>query len=132
MKSIFKNFIVFLLVFIILAGIFSTYNAAVEPVEEVGIQNIVQEIERGNVKSIAVKGSILEVSLNDGTMLESKKESTESFSELMNNFGVDPTKTKNIDITIRENEGFQFWLTTLLPFLLPFIFIIGFKLFGSL
>ena len=122
-KVILKNFLIFLIIFLIIAALFSTYNASFQKPEQVGIEKVIAQINSEEIQQINVNNSDLEITLKNGKKEISKKESTESLSTLLKNYNVDPAKTQKINIQIKENEGWAFWLGTLLPFLIPFVLI---------
>ena len=124
MKNIFKNFAIFFLVFIIIAGIFSLYNNQLEEVEEIGIGQLVQEINSDNIQTIKVAGNELEITLKDQTIKASQKETSESLSTLLNNYDVPQEKLAAVDIIIEDDPGSGIWMS-ILPFLIPILFIIG-------
>lgn len=128
-KVILKNFLIFLIIFLVIAAIFSTYNATTEQPKEIGLDTLIEQIENEEVKSIVVKNTKLEVELNDGTKEVTKKEMSESLSTLLKNYDVDPAKIKQVNIDVQEDEGLTFWLVTLLPFLIPFLLIAAFIYF---
>ena len=55
MKQPFKNLLLFFIVFLVIAGIFSTFTLEA-PAEEIGITKLIEEIEAGEVQSISVTG----------------------------------------------------------------------------
>jgi cell division protease FtsH len=123
MKNLVKNIFVIVLVFMIIASIFSFYdNEAVER-KEVGIATIAEQIENEEVDKIVIEGNKVKVDLKNGTKLISQKEPTESFSQALNNYGVDPQKARKIPTNIKDDTGATFWLSAILPIFLPIIFI---------
>ncbi|MBD3359279.1 MAG: ATP-dependent zinc metalloprotease FtsH [Candidatus Buchananbacteria bacterium] len=128
-KILLKNFLIFLIIFLVIAALFSTYNAAVEQPKEISLDKLVEQIENEQVKTIVVKNNKLEVELNDGQKQITKKESNESLTSLLNNYDVPSEKIKQVQIDVREDEGLSFWLITLLPFLIPFLLIGAFIYF---
>jgi cell division protease FtsH len=56
-------------------------------------------------------------------MQVASKESTQSLSELLSNFGVTPDKMTAVNISIKNESGTSFWISTILPFLVPFLLI---------
>jgi cell division protease FtsH len=92
-------------------------------VDTVGIEKLIAQINNGEVESIIVKGAELDIKLKNGQGEMVKKEASETLSQLLNNFNADKEKVKNINIEVKENEGFDYWLATLLPFILPFLLI---------
>ncbi|PIR93120.1 cell division protein FtsH [Candidatus Falkowbacteria bacterium CG10_big_fil_rev_8_21_14_0_10_43_10] len=123
MKSLLKNLLIFFFIFIVIAGLF--YNAAPsnQEVERISINKLVEEINNEEAESIVIEGSILKVSLKGGGKQSVKKEAGESFSELLNNFGVPAEKINKVNIEVKEESGWQFWLSNLLPFLFPLLLI---------
>ncbi len=123
MKSLVKNFLIFFIIFLAIAALFSIYDSSSRKTERVGMEKFIAQIETQEIDSIIVKGSELEITLKDGTEEIVKKETGETLSELLNNFGIDRDKIIGINIEVKENEGLDFWLAAILPFLLPFLLI---------
>ncbi len=123
MKNLVKNFAIFFLIFIVIAAIFSYYAESKPEIETVGIEALISQIENNEVAEIIVEGSKLKIKLNSETEEIVQKEPGESLSELFNNFGVDKEKLANIKIEVKGESGLNFWLTAILPFLLPFLLI---------
>jgi len=122
-KIILKNLLIFLAIFIVIAILFSTYNATLEKPETVGIEKIISEIENQEISEIKVNANKLEILLTNNKKQISQKEPTESLSTLLKNYNVDPEKTKTVKITIQGEDSWNFWLTTILPLLIPFLLI---------
>ncbi|MFH1564435.1 MAG: ATP-dependent zinc metalloprotease FtsH [bacterium] len=123
MKNLLKNILIIVLVFLIIASVFSLYNDKETERTEVGIATIAEKVENEEVKKIAVVGNKIEVDLKNGEELVSQKEPNESFSQAMANYGVDTQKSRQIPTDIKEETGAAFWLGTMLPVFLPIIFI---------
>ncbi len=124
MKNIIKNFAIFFLIFAAIAAIFSFYNTQDNNITTIGIGQLVQEINSDQVKSITVSGSDLEIELTDGTKQASTKEATESLGELLKNYGVAQEKLSALAITISEDPSSGIWMSAILPFVIPAIFIL--------
>ncbi|MBU1131872.1 ATP-dependent zinc metalloprotease FtsH [Patescibacteria group bacterium] len=125
-SSLFKNIIIFVIVFLSIASIFSLYNVSDKKVEEIDIQKMIQEINAESVKKIVIIGNKLELTMNDDSIQSLKKENVESLSSLLDNFGVEKTKLERISFEVKDESGFGFWMASLLPFLIPFLIIGGF------
>jgi cell division protease FtsH len=123
MKNLFKNFGVFFLGFLILAAVFSIFGTDVEKTERVGMGTFINQINNEEIEEINVEGTKMEIVLKNGEKEIVKKEGQESFSELMRNFEVSQEKITKIKINIKEEEGLNYWLTIILPFLFPFLLI---------
>ncbi len=125
MKSLFKNFFIFFVVFLALAGIFSVYEGESKP-ERISMGKFISQVENEEIKKVIVKGNELEIELKDEKKQVVKKETGATLSELLNNYGIEKDKIKNIDVEVKDEDGFRFWMATLLPILLPFLLIGGF------
>ena len=129
MKSLTKNFLIFFIVFLVIAGLFSIYAAPISDSQKVDITTLINELNQEKIKSITVRGGELNIILNDGAKQTVSKETNESFSDLIKNYQVNPEKLSKVSIEVKENEGLNFWLSAILPFLLPFLLIVGFIYF---
>src|SRR6056297_45161 len=124
MKSLLKNFLIFFIVFLVIAGLFSALSGAGQKEEEkMGINYLAQKIEQEKVKEVLVEGDKLQVKLKNGEEKEIKKEAEESLSNTLKNLGVGSEKISAVDIRIKEESGFDYFATTILPILLPFLLI---------
>src|SRR3989344_5508273 len=117
MKLISKNLIYAFLIFLLLSAFFALLTSPLETVKEIGLSELVQEINKGTVEKITVKGNDLEIALKDGAKLSAQKENEASFSESLKNYGVDSEKLAATDIIVKQPSGFLFWLGALLPFI---------------
>ncbi len=112
-----------------LSALFSLYSSPVQDVKKTDMSAFINQINNDEVSSIIVKNDRLEVELKDKSKELVKKEGIETFSNLIKNYNIPPEKLKNVKIDVRENEGAGFWIATLLPFILPFLFIAVFIYF---
>jgi cell division protease FtsH len=128
MKNLIKNFLIFFLVFLAIAAIFSTF-ADNKEVAKVGIEVLVQDIESGQVESLSVQGNEVKVAMKDGSLKTVRKESGESLTALLSNFAIDAEKLRPITINVEDPSGWMYWLGMILPFLLPLILIVVIFLF---
>ncbi|MFA6307459.1 MAG: ATP-dependent zinc metalloprotease FtsH [Patescibacteria group bacterium] len=124
MKNIAKNFLIFFLIFAAIMTVFSLFDNSNKNIEEISIAKLVQEINNEEVKSITVKGNDLDIILKDESEQSSKKEVTESLSEVLKNYDVSTEKIASVDINIGDETSSSF-LLTILPFIIPALFIIG-------
>jgi len=126
-SGVFKN-ILYLAIFLILIGAFlSLYDTPFEDVEEISLSTLANEVINNKVKIIEVAGEqALNIELTDGKKQKTQKELNQSLVELLTGFGVKPEKISSLDIKIKNDSGWKYWASSLLPFLIPFIFIAGF------
>ncbi len=125
MRSLFKNFIIFSFIFLVIAGLLSLFQNPLTKTQDISLSEVIAKIDRGEIKQIEVSGDKLNITLNDGARLTSQKEPTDSLSTLAKNYGVDPAKLEAIDIKVKDNST-SLWLNPLLTFLVPFLLIAGF------
>lgn len=129
MKNLTKNLFITIIILLTLSALFSLSTTQVQNVAKTDVSTLINQIHDEQVSTIIVKNDKLEIELKDGSREIVKKESIETFSNLVKNYNIPPEKIKNIKIDVRENEGVGFWVATLLPFLLPFLFIAVFIYF---
>lgn len=129
MKNLIKNFLIFFIIFLLLAGIFSVIGQKKAEDKSMRLGELIEEINNENVSQIVVEGDKLNITLGGGEEKVVKKETGESLSQLLSNFSVPIEKISGINIEVKDESGLDFWLITLLPFLLPFIIIAVFIYF---
>ena len=122
MKNI--GFVVFL--FLVLSGIMILYSSPEKKPADIGLSDLVTEINNGQVKAITVEGNRLSIEKMDGSKAKASKEAESSLTETLANYSVDKEKLKGVTVTIKKESGFGFWMAAILPFLLPFLLISGF------
>ncbi|MBD3247901.1 cell division protein FtsH, partial [Candidatus Falkowbacteria bacterium] len=128
-SGLIKNFIIFFILFIIAAALFTYFTSPQEEDKEIGLSQLVTEINNENVSSITVENNDLLIKLASGEEKEAVKESSDSVSELLSNFGVSPEKIAKVEINVEGESDFDTWILPLLSFILPFLLIIGFIYF---
>ena len=126
MKGIFKNFLVFFFIFLVIATLFTALSDKAVSNENIGINDFISLVKDEQISDITVSGNKINLVLLSGDKKFAKKEVGESFSSLVNNYSIDPDKLSKINIKIEENDGFGAFMLSLLPFLIPFILIVVF------
>ena len=120
-----SNMVTAILIFLIIATLYSTVVGGANKVPEVPVSTIAQDITNGIVKKVSVSGEAVSVEYTDGTKKNSKKEIESSFSQTLVNYGVSADKLSKVEIEVKAESGFGYWALNILPFLLPVI-LIGF------
>ena len=123
MKNLIKNFAIIFVVFLIIAALFSMTGSGLTEPKRVGVETLITQINNEEIESIIIEGTKLDVTLKNGEKEISKKEEGESLSQLFSNYEVNREKIAKIKIDVKENEGMNYWLVTVLPFILPFLII---------
>jgi len=122
MKKLIRNFVLLLVIFLVIAALFSSLSPKGTSAP-VGIEALISQINNSEVTSITVNGSELKVILKNGQSETIQKEPSESLSTLLSNFKVDPAKTAGINISVASQSGWNYWLANIIPFLLPMLLI---------
>ncbi len=114
------------LVFMILTALYLAISGTPKNVPQVSISDLAKSISAGDVTSISVETNDLTITYKNGDVKKAQKEIETSLTQTLSNYGVDKTALANTNIDVKTNTGFWFWLGTILPFLLPVLFIIFF------
>ncbi|KKR21208.1 MAG: ATP-dependent zinc metalloprotease FtsH [Parcubacteria group bacterium GW2011_GWE2_39_37] len=128
MKNLFRNIFIFFVVFLLVSLLFSSLSGSKKS-NAVGIEKLISQINSQEVQSIVVEGNELKITLKDNSTEVVKKEAGQPLSELLNNFGVTGEKLNNIKIEVKDESGVNFWVNTVLPFVIPFLIIAFFIYF---
>jgi cell division protease FtsH len=123
MKNLIKNFLIFFTVFLLIAAIFSFFGGTGQKTEQVGVETLIGQINSQNVSKIVVVGNEIRVTLKDGKSEIVKKEAGDTFSQIVKNYNVDPAQLSGLTVEVQDNQGMDYWLATILPFLIPFLLI---------
>ncbi|MDX1535398.1 MAG: ATP-dependent zinc metalloprotease FtsH [Candidatus Spechtbacterales bacterium] len=123
MKPLVKNILITILIFIALASIASVLYPASEEPENVSLNTVAQEINEEKVEKIEISGNELTITLKDGGEQITRKEREASLTESLSNLGVESEKLAAVNMEFKEESGFLFWASILIPFVLPFLII---------
>ncbi|MFA5133518.1 MAG: ATP-dependent zinc metalloprotease FtsH [Patescibacteria group bacterium] len=123
-----KNIVLFLIIFLAAAGLFSTYNMQANKIETKDIATLVNQIDAGQVQQVEIQNNKLLVTLADNSQEQVYKEPQESFSGLLKDYNVSVDKIKAINVQIKQQSGISYWAETLLPFFIPLL-VIGFFIY---
>jgi len=125
MKPLSKNLIIFFLVILALGVIFSSYSLGGDEPEVIGTSTLVEKIVNSEVERIEVEEDTLKIYALDETQFEVKKESGESLSDLLTNYGITSEQLATVNIQVVEPNMWVSLLRSILPTL---IFLIGFMI----
>lgn len=119
----FGQIIVAVLVFALLSGAYSLLVGGAQKVEDISLSQVAQMVNANDIKSITVKGDTLDIVAGDDTLKRAKKEMESSLSETLANYGVKPEALAKTDIVVKDQSGFGYWMLTLLPIIIPALFM---------
>lgn len=126
MNNFLRSFVIFFIIFIALAGLFSLFSTNNKTIETVGIGQLAEKIKNQEVKAIQINGDKLAITLTNDTELQSLKEPEESLSTILRNYGVEADKLSSVDVSVKEQSSSSVWLGTILPILIPTALVVLF------
>src|SRR5437763_1034994 len=121
MSKFFRNLLIIVAIFLVIAGAFTLFNTDNKNTQSVAISQVVDEINNSKVDRMDVSGDKINVYLKDGSQQTSSKEASVSIFTTLKEAGADPAKTKNLNIAVKDSSSSSFWISTILPFVIPFL-----------
>lgn len=97
--------------------------------KRVDLTRIASDVQSGNIMSIVVRGSEIEATLKDNSKLYSTKESNDSLSTVLKNYGVASDKALAVPVTVKDQSGAGYWVGLFLQNILPVVIVIAFMFF---
>jgi cell division protease FtsH len=127
MNKLLKNLGTLFLIFLLFSFLFALYNSekGSSQVQQIAMSQLVEEINNEKVGKIDISGNTVKVTLKDGGKQSLNKENEGSLTETFKNYGLEQSKLQQVELTVSQESGVMYWLGTILPILLPFIFIAG-------
>ncbi|MDP3729314.1 MAG: ATP-dependent zinc metalloprotease FtsH [bacterium] len=123
--ALYKNILWATLTLLAITALFSTvFTPGVKPIE-LSMSELVTKVNEGAVKKITVRGDNLFIDLTDGKEALSRKEAEIGISETFANYGVDGVALQTLNLEVKDESGFRFWVGLIVPTLLPLLVIIG-------
>lgn len=95
-----------------------------EPAVPIG--TLVADLKAGKVARVEVEDSRLNIIYKDGKTVRATKESDDSLVTVLKNYGVTAEELAATPIEVKEPTGLAVFFGTVLPYLLPFLFIAAF------
>ncbi|MEK7164422.1 MAG: hypothetical protein AAB779_00585, partial [Patescibacteria group bacterium] len=126
MKNLLRNFIVFLVVFVLLAGLLSQVSSPCKKADEIAFNSLVAAVKEGKVAKIDVVENTLHVTFADQSEKQSRKENGESVANLLKIYGADEKSISAVEIKSQEPSGFAVWVGALAPFIVPLLLFVAF------
>lgn len=123
MKPLSKNIIFTIVAVLIIAGLFSSYTVSSEQPEEITMATLVDQIQNGLVSEIDIEGSDVMVTLTDGAIQETRKESADSLSDVLIDYGITSDQLKAANISVLEPSALTLALRTMLPSLVTIVLL---------
>jgi cell division protease FtsH len=125
MKTVIKNFFLFLAILLVIASILSALDLNSKSPTKTDLSTLVSQINNNEVKEIEIKGNVLQVLLANNQKEIVIKEGNESLITTLRNYGIEPAKIQAFKLTVKGDTGLNYWLGTFLPIIIPFLLIGG-------
>jgi cell division protease FtsH len=126
MSKFIRNLLIILAVFLVVATAFTFFNTEDQNAEPISISQVATQVTNSEVDKVEVDGNKLTVYLKNGTTQISYKEDEVALSESLANLGVPADKIAAIKIDPQPSGSTSVWLSTIVPFVIPFLLIAGF------
>ena len=120
MKKLIKNFIIIILIFLVISGIFALVSEPFEEEKEISLTQLVEEINQEKIKKIIVSGNELRITYQDDSQVFSRKEQELALTESLLNYGVTIESLNKVDFEHLEEMDLITWLGPIL-LILPLI-----------
>lgn len=114
------------LILMILVGLYSALSNKSVKTTEIALSDLAESVNKGEVKMIVVSGDKLEATYVNNEIKTSKKEAERGLSETLSTYGVTPAALAKVKLEVKSDSGWTFWLATLLPIIVPIVFVIVF------
>ncbi|MEK7604233.1 MAG: ATP-dependent zinc metalloprotease FtsH [Patescibacteria group bacterium] len=122
-NSFFGNLFSTILIFFLIMSGYSLVESLFEPSVEIPLSVVAADVGEGKVKAITISGDSLKLVYTDDSIKISRKDPSAGLLETLSTYGVTPEGLAKVAITIQGESGFQFWVLTLAPILIPILFL---------
>ncbi len=117
------NLVTTVLIFLLLTSAYSLFVGLSSSPESVSLSQVAKDVEAGSITAIKVAGDSMKLTYTDESEKVSTKDPAAGLPETLATYGVTPEQLRSVAITVTGQSGWRFWLLTLLPLLLPVIFL---------
>ncbi len=97
-----RNLLYIFVIVLLLGSLLSAIDVGGDKPEEVGLSSFVERVKAGEIKEIEVENEIVRIVTSDDVELVTRKEGSESLSELFSNYDVPTETVQAIAITIKD------------------------------
>ncbi|OGN01871.1 MAG: cell division protein FtsH [Candidatus Yanofskybacteria bacterium RIFCSPHIGHO2_01_FULL_42_12] len=122
MKTILKYILIVFISLVMLAGLMSLFESPNKT--DIPLSELVSKINSQEVERITVKEDVLEIKLANGDLVKTKKELSISAFETLANLGAEKEKLSAVAVEVKDASGLAVILKSILPIVLPFLFIL--------
>ena len=105
MEKLLKNFWTLLILFFVVSGILILVETPQNKPADISLSELVEQINQEKVKTIAIKGNELFITLKDEKQAKASQESESSLTETLANYGVNTDRLKEVSLTVEDPSG---------------------------
>ena len=126
MKDVLKNILFALVIFIVLVSLFSGTADFFKKEKVISLSELSAQIKENQVKKAVISGDKVLLTFLDDSAAVVYKEPAGSFLDILKNLGADEKNIAALDIQVKTESGFGYFLINILPVILPFLLILLF------
>jgi len=127
MKNLLKNFAVILLIFFGISAVFSFISQdKTNTPEQLSLSQLVEQINQEKTKQIIVEGNNLKITFLDNKKAFAQKETEDSLSQTLANYGVDKKKLEKVEIQIKNESNAVLVIGQILSIAIPILMLVFF------
>jgi cell division protease FtsH len=126
MNKLIRNLLIIVAIFAVVSAIFTIFRPEDKDVKDVTISQVAEQTKNAQVDRIEVDDDRVYVFLKDGTKEVANKERQESLVDTLESYGVTAEQLAATRIEVKGSSSSSFVVSTLLPFVIPFLLIAGF------
>lgn len=129
----FSQLLIAIIAFSAISGLFSLITKNKNPVEPISLSQVALLVNQEQVQEIKVRGNDLKITTTDGSLKSSQKESESSITETLTHYGVTSEALASVTLEITNQSSTGYWLITLIPIVIPILFMgfFAWLLFGQ-
>ncbi len=126
-NSLMRNAVIAIVAVLVIAAVFAMFNDPMAgEAEEVSFSEVINQINDEKVENLeVVKDKVIAKIKDEDKEIVAIRELGVPITEALNTSGAEPGKLKKVNINIRDTSTGDFFLGSVLPFLLPVLLIVG-------
>lgn len=126
-KSFWNNAFLTIFIFLILMTVYSFITESQGKIATVSLSDLASDVSKGLVSKISISGDNLDATYLAGNEhKKSIKETGSPLTETLVNYGVPLAKLSTLQIEVKGESGWSYWIFNLAPIILPLVFILVF------
>jgi cell division protease FtsH len=123
MSRFWKNILWAIVTLLFITFLFSLFAEPAKAPTTLNLNQLVDKINAGQVTQIKVNGNDLAVAMKDGSQAVAEKETESGISETLKNLNVSSTALAGVDLEVQNQTGWDYWMSLLLPTILPLLLL---------